>query len=331
MICFRSLKIYFTCKYFTTEATEPSLPTTHYYYSCDNPYTEFVLPYSDMQYYTPAELRDLSDKELEVALAEIDARHGVLPTNQLLAEYFSYMSWFTPSNIPYKLSFVEEANAMLIRTLQKKRNGTLTASANPYMPYFQANDYFMPASGTRYLTSRDLQGLSKNELSLALNEIFARHGYIFDLNELLEYFYATNWYVPTYIPEAFTYNFFSQEENENINLIVIYMDLVDYKGPRQDNPYVRYLSYPEYILPNSGSVRLQASDLAGLDDTQLYLAEQEIYARHGLAFEETHLLHYFLECSWYSVEVSPSRTSRIQLSSIEQANLALIREYRQSR
>lgn len=314
----------------TTEATTPSLPTSHYYYSCYNPYTEFVLLYSDVQYYSPAELRELSDKELEVALAEIDARHGALPSNQLLAEYFSYLSWFTPSNATYKLSFIEEANAMLIRTLQKKRDGTLSASGNPYMPYFQANDYFMPQSGTRYLTSGDLKGLSKTELALALNEIFARHGYIFDLNELLEYFYATNWYVPTYIPEEFTYNFFSQEENENINLIVIYSDLTDYRGPREDNPYVRYMGYPEYILPNSDSVRLQASDLDGLDDIQLYLAEQEIYARHGLAFEETHLQHYFLECSWYSIEVSPSRTSRIQLSSIEQANLALIQEYRQS-
>lgn len=312
------------------EPTQHTLPEGHYYYSCYNPYTEFVLLYSDSQYYSPADLRDLSDKELEVALAEIDARHGGMPDNSLLAEYFSYLSWFTPSSTPYELSFVESANAMLIRTLQKKRSGTLTTSPNPYMPYFDANDYFMPEASTRYLTSWDLKDLSRSELVLIRNEIFARHGYIFDLNELLEYFYATNWYVPTYIPEEFTYNYFSRVEEENVGLVVVYEDLLDYTGPRSDNPYIQYLGYSEFILPYSDTVRLQESDLEGLDKNQLLLAEEEIYARHGLAYQNVHLFHYFLECSWYTPEIAPGYSSRIQFSAIEQANLALIKAYRKN-
>lgn len=59
------------------------------------------------------------------------------------------------------------------------------------------NDFFiLPASGDDYLKTSDLKGLSKKDLRLARNEIYARYGYIFKSKELQTYFDSQYWYVP---------------------------------------------------------------------------------------------------------------------------------------
>lgn len=49
---------------------------------------------------------------------------------------------------------------------------------------------------SRRLTDEDLSYLTKEELRIARNEIYARHGYIFKSNDLKEYFSNTSWYQP---------------------------------------------------------------------------------------------------------------------------------------
>lgn len=51
-------------------------------------------------------------------------------------------------------------------------------------------------TSTRLLTTDDIKGLSKAELRIARNEIFARHGYIFKSKDLAEYFGQFEWYRP---------------------------------------------------------------------------------------------------------------------------------------
>lgn len=63
--------------------------------------------------------------------------------------------------------------------------------------------YILPDSNTRKLTRADLQGLSKEQLRLARNEIFARHGMIFDRPDLDAYFGEKSWYKPTYSYDDF--------------------------------------------------------------------------------------------------------------------------------
>ena len=50
----------------------------------------------------------------------------------------------------------------------------------------------------RLLTENDLRGLSKQELRILRNEIFARHGYIFQTQEMKTYFQNQSWYSPRY-------------------------------------------------------------------------------------------------------------------------------------
>jgi hypothetical protein len=54
----------------------------------------------------------------------------------------------------------------------------------------------LPMSGSRLLTEADIEGLSRNELRIARNEIFARHGRIFRDPELRAHFERFSWYNP---------------------------------------------------------------------------------------------------------------------------------------
>lgn len=55
-----------------------------------------------------------------------------------------------------------------------------------------------PEASERILTSRDLITMSKYELKIMRNEIFARHGYIFKTDEMKSYFNSQSWYEPMY-------------------------------------------------------------------------------------------------------------------------------------
>lgn len=56
-----------------------------------------------------------------------------------------------------------------------------------------------PEGSIRYLTYSDLAGLSKWQLSVMRNEIYARHGYIFTANmDIKRHFEGKSWYYPSY-------------------------------------------------------------------------------------------------------------------------------------
>lgn len=63
--------------------------------------------------------------------------------------------------------------------------------------------YILPNSNSEKLTKADLQGLSKEELRIARNEIYARHGRRFQDEELQEYFDEQDWYDGYIEPEDF--------------------------------------------------------------------------------------------------------------------------------
>lgn len=56
------------------------------------------------------------------------------------------------------------------------------------------DDYVLPTSNSEYLSADDINKLSAKELRLARNEIYARHGYRFEDEELKEYFEGKSWY-----------------------------------------------------------------------------------------------------------------------------------------
>lgn len=59
------------------------------------------------------------------------------------------------------------------------------------------SEYVLPNSDKEKLTRADLEGLTKEQLRLARNEIYARHGMIFGVEDLDNYFATKTWYKPT--------------------------------------------------------------------------------------------------------------------------------------
>ena len=64
-------------------------------------------------------------------------------------------------------------------------------------------DYIIPDSNTKLLTDADIQGLTAQELNYARNEIYARHGRMFDSKELQDYFDSKSWYKAEYPADEF--------------------------------------------------------------------------------------------------------------------------------
>ncbi|QKE74301.1 YARHG domain-containing protein [Arthrobacter citreus] len=76
-----------------------------------------------------------------------------------------------------------------------------------------------------------------------------------------------------------------------------------------------------YIIPNSNLRKLTNGDLSKLTSSELRLARNEIYARHGFVFQSSDLTIYFTSKSWYS----PNPAYNGALSDVEKYNLNLIK------
>ena len=85
------------------------------------------------------------------------------------------------------------------------------------------SEYIFPDSDSKRLKKSDLKGMSKKELKLARNELYARHGYIFKDKSLARYFEGKSWYRGTIKGEDFKDNeSFNDIEIANRNLILKY-------------------------------------------------------------------------------------------------------------
>ena len=101
------------------------------------------------------------------------------------------------------------------KRLDKKIAVCLAGAAEP-----TETDYIFPNSGTTELTREEVQGHTKEELRIARNEIYARHGAIFGVDDLDAYFQSKSWYTPTLsISELLDTVELSMVEENNISLI----------------------------------------------------------------------------------------------------------------
>ena len=81
-------------------------------------------------------------------------------------------------------------------------------------------EYIFPTSNSAYLTEADLAGMTKSEIQMAINEIYARHHRKFVLKEVQEHFNSKSWYTGTVEAADFNVNVMNQYEGANINLMV---------------------------------------------------------------------------------------------------------------
>ena len=83
----------------------------------------------------------------------------------------------------------------------------------------ETDDYILPQSSTEVLTEEDIEGLSAEELLLARNEIYARHGRKFSTPEIQAYFDSKSWYNGTISPEDFDASVLNSTERANVSFI----------------------------------------------------------------------------------------------------------------
>lgn len=80
----------------------------------------------------------------------------------------------------------------------------------------------------------------------------------------------------------------------------------------------------EYMLPTSSILPLEQGMLEFMSDNDLWIAKNEIYARHGRQFDNEYLQRYFNRCSWYEGSVPAKEFQDSSLNQTEKDNLHLL-------
>lgn len=83
-------------------------------------------------------------------------------------------------------------------------------------------DYILYGSDSRYISKSELYGLSATDCRLARNEIYARHGRMFDDDMLQSYFNTKSWYYPSIEPDDFNESMLNKYEKANTQTIAEY-------------------------------------------------------------------------------------------------------------
>ncbi|MCU6761667.1 Uncharacterised protein [uncultured Roseburia sp.] len=96
-------------------------------------------------------------------------------------------------------------------------------------------EYVIPQSSEKYLTESDISGLTADQLSIARNEIYARHGRLFKDEKIQAYFDKKDWYHGTVQPEDFTLDMLNDYEIANGQLLLEYEKEMGYmKNSEED-------------------------------------------------------------------------------------------------
>lgn len=180
--------------------------------------SDFICPDSSSRYLTDADLCYLTKSELRIARNEIYARYGRRFSSKDLQNYFNKKCWYygyiEPKNFDDDwLTKIENANVALIKKYE--------AGYKP-VPSSNNSDFICPDSNQRYLTDADLRYLSKSELRIARNEIYARYGRRFSSKDLQSYFNKKSWYYGYIAPNNFNDDWLTKIENANVSLIKKY-------------------------------------------------------------------------------------------------------------
>lgn len=189
--------------------------------------------------------------------------------------------------------------------------------------YYRYGGFVLPGSDSNYLCYWDIDGMTEEELTIAEQEIYARHGMAFADSELQAYFMAQDWYAPgsrDFTPNAY--------EQANLELLRVYRAVEDGSLYRSGNPYVKAFSRNrEYAIDFTDYRLLCGEDLEDMTEEQLCVARNEILARRGWIFEDGDLQEYFYSKTWYAPSVPGGEFDYSSLSQTEQDNISLIKIY----
>ena len=191
----------------------------------------------------------------------------------------------------------------------------------------KGGEYLLP-SDSKVITEVDLSKLNDTELQYAFEEIYARHGKIYNDENYKKYFNSQGWYKPD---PTFSEKSMSALEKDNLQFIY---DYINNKGISNSNIgnnltrydydyyYNTYRGDDSYIIPDSSVRKLTTNELYGCSSQLLALIRNEIYARNGYVFSKKEYRDYFSSKSWYTPNPDFNES---WLNSTEKYNIQLIK------
>lgn len=128
-------------------------------------------------------------------------------------------------NVKPKPKDTAAATPVVTATAQPSAAPTPSATPSPTptaAPKPASGGYILPDSATRRLTQADVADLTWEQCCLARNEIYARHGRIFQTPQIAAYFEAQSWYHGTVPAASFDSNTLSPVEHANVDFLAGY-------------------------------------------------------------------------------------------------------------
>ena len=77
---------------------------------------------------------------------------------------------------------------------------------------------------TYYLSESEVKNMTQDEIQMAINDVYARHGYIFQTEAYQTYYENTSWYTPYSGDMALIESYFNATEKANVKLLSKYRD-----------------------------------------------------------------------------------------------------------
>ncbi|MCC8046006.1 MAG: YARHG domain-containing protein [Clostridiales bacterium] len=179
-------------------------------------YPEYIFPESSTSYLTESDLAGMTADEVQMAINEIYARHHRKFLKEDVQDYFDAKSWY---------SGTIEAEDFDVSVMNSYESSNINLMVNYLDTHdFSADgaedEYILSQSSSTYLTSSDLDGMTADEIQMAINEIYARHHRRFNTASIQEYFDSKSWYTGTIAADDFDVSVLSVIENANITLML---------------------------------------------------------------------------------------------------------------
>ena len=220
----------------------------------------YVIRDSNRRVLNGSELERLTETQLCIARNEILARHGWIFDDTELREYFYSKTWYVPTvsgtAFDYDcLTGTESSNISLIKSYENHTVSVEWSVDNPYVDVYykyRYQNYIFSNSSHQTITKSDLYGMTEDELCIARNEIWARHGYTFKSDNLMQYFMHFDWYIPTTAMGDSSSLYLNSVEKANFDLIQ------DAEETAAKNPYKIFEQESIYVpsTPTNGIIQI---------------------------------------------------------------------------
>lgn len=162
-----------------------------------------------------AEVNAMDGEQTQFVINQIYAKNGYIFKTDAIQAYFSQMPWYHP--------VTNNAGSLTMSSLDRSNLALLVQHRDGMSARPSGLGYLWTYSAVQSpLSANYVRSLSKSDVQLLINTIYAKNGYIFDTDELQRLFSTQGWYHGTTNSMAAVSNSFSATDRQNISLLLQY-------------------------------------------------------------------------------------------------------------